>query len=154
MLASQKTIAVAESVTSGHLQAALSQADNAKHFFQGGITVYNLGQKSRHLHIEPIEAEACDCVSQPVTDQMALQVPVLFSSHIGVAITGYATTVPQKNIHGLFAFYAISFLGKIIDKDKITAPPLNALDAQLYFTDAVLEKLLKLEKTISGAAQP
>ena len=40
-----ETIAVAESLTSGHLQVALASAENASEFFQGGITVYNLGQR-------------------------------------------------------------------------------------------------------------
>ncbi len=51
----KETIAVAESVTAGLLQVALAQAENASEFFQGGITVYNLGQKFRHLGVEPIE---------------------------------------------------------------------------------------------------
>ena len=41
-----ESLAVAESVTSGHLQAALSSAENASHFYQGGITAYNLGQNA------------------------------------------------------------------------------------------------------------
>jgi nicotinamide-nucleotide amidase len=49
----QQTVAVAESVTSGHIQSTLSTAADAARFFQGGITTYNLGQKSRHLHVEP-----------------------------------------------------------------------------------------------------
>ena len=51
-----ETIAVAESLTAGLLQFALAAAEGASGYFQGGITVYNLGQKSRHLHIDPIDA--------------------------------------------------------------------------------------------------
>lgn len=56
VLENKQTLAVAESVTSGHLQAAISVAENASSFFQGGITAYNLGQKCRHLNIEPLHA--------------------------------------------------------------------------------------------------
>ena len=80
----KQTIAVAESVTAGHLQAALSSAVEASHFFQGGITAYNLGQKCRHLQVNPISAEGCNCVSEEVAGmvtpgcQTDKVVPVLF----------------------------------------------------------------------------
>ena len=53
-----ETLAVGESVTSGILQTAFATAMDASKFYQGGITAYNLGQKSRHLHINSIHAEA------------------------------------------------------------------------------------------------
>jgi len=53
MLQHFETLAVAESVTSGHLQAAFSSADQATNFFQGGITAYNVGQKARQLCYKP-----------------------------------------------------------------------------------------------------
>ena len=89
-----QTIAVAESLTSGHLQVALASAQNASKFFQGGITAYNLGQKARHLKIEPIHAENCNCVSEKVASQMALNVVDLFSTDWSIGITGYAAPVP------------------------------------------------------------
>ena len=36
LLQRRQTIAVAESVTAGHLQVALASAENASQFFQGG----------------------------------------------------------------------------------------------------------------------
>ena len=50
----QKTIAVAESVTAGLLQGAFSQATDARLFFQGGITAFNVGQKCRWLYVQSI----------------------------------------------------------------------------------------------------
>jgi nicotinamide-nucleotide amidase len=41
MISNPQTLAVAESVTSRHLQAALSVALDASKFFHGGITTYN-----------------------------------------------------------------------------------------------------------------
>jgi len=107
LLATHQTIAVAESVTAGHLQVALSLAENAINFFQGGITTYNIGQKARHLHIEPIHAQTCNCVSEKVAMEMAVNVCHLFLSDWGIAITGYASPVPEQNIKELFAIYAI-----------------------------------------------
>ena len=107
LVAKAETIAVAESVTAGLLQFAFSAAENAKDYFQGGITTYNLGQKSRQLHVEPIHAESCDCVSEKVSEQMALHVAARFQSHWGVAITGYASPVPESGGE-LFAHFSIS----------------------------------------------
>src|SRR5687768_1628184 len=86
LTAKKQTIAVAESVTAGHLQAALSSAIEASEFFQGGMTVYNLGQKCRHLDVEPINASTNDCISEEVARVMAISVAQLFSSHYSIAI--------------------------------------------------------------------
>ncbi|MEO5601480.1 MAG: nicotinamide-nucleotide amidohydrolase family protein [Cyclobacteriaceae bacterium] len=90
-----QTISVAESVTSGHLQAALSLANQATAFFHGGITAYNLGQKARHLSVNPIHALGCNCVSEKVAEEMAINVRRLFSSDWSIGITGYAAPVPE-----------------------------------------------------------
>ena len=108
LISSQQTLAVAESVSAGHLQAAFSAAPDANCFFQGGITTYNLGQKTRLLDVEPIHALACDCVSQEVTEQMARKICALFLSNYGIAITGYATPCPKKELkrfmHGCVSY--------------------------------------------------
>ena len=121
LAAEQQTIAVAESVTSGHLQAALSLAESASLFYQGGITVYNLGQKARHLNIDPIRAEACNSVSESIAAKMALNVCNMFSSDWGIGITGYAAPVPELNIYELHAYYAIACKGKPILAKKIVS---------------------------------
>jgi nicotinamide-nucleotide amidase len=143
LLARHETIAVAESVTSGHVQAALSLADNASDFYQGGITAYNLGQKCRHLHIEPIQALSCNCVSQKIATEMAKQVAGLFVSDWSIAITGYAAPVPELSIKKLFAYYAICHRNKLTEGRIIhIAAPLKPLDAQLYYTEKILKRLV------------
>ncbi len=47
-------LAIAESVTSGFLQAAFSTAQDASLFFEGGITTYNIDQEERHLFGQPL----------------------------------------------------------------------------------------------------
>jgi len=136
----QQSIAVAESVTSGHMQVALSAATDAAKFYQGGITAYNIGQKSRHLHVDPIHASACNCVSEQVANEMALEVCRLFTSDWGLAVTGYASKVPESN-NELFAYYAISYAGKILRSGRIEAPDGEPARTQAFYANELLKGL-------------
>jgi nicotinamide-nucleotide amidase len=82
----QETIAVAESVTAGLLQAAMASTELAMEFFQGGITAYNLGQKSRHLGVDPIQAQRCNCVSDQMAGTMAISASRMCEPGISMAI--------------------------------------------------------------------
>jgi PncC family amidohydrolase len=135
------TLSVAESVTAGHLQAALSLADGATDFFQGGITTYNLGQKSRHLGVDPIYGLKCNCVSEITSRQMALGSLSLFTSNWAIAITGYAAPVSELGIDELFAHYAIAFDGSIVLSKKIVTEEKGVRQVQLFYTDSVLKAL-------------
>lgn len=138
----KQTIAVAESVTAGHLQAALSSAVEASHFFQGGITAYNLGQKCRHLGVDPVYAEACNCVSEKVACTMALHVSTLFTSQYSIAVTGYAARMPEKGMNELFAWYAIAFNNQVIRSERIRTNK-ERVEAQVDYTAQVLQNFLE-----------
>jgi nicotinamide-nucleotide amidase len=142
LLKRKKTLSVAESVTSGHLQAAFSYAPDATRFFQGGLTAYNAGQKTRQLDIEPIYAMEDNCVSQQVANNMATNINKIFLSDYGLGITGYASVVPELNIHSLHAFVAISYNDKIILSQKITSAKKDSVDVQIDYTSQVLDLLL------------
>ena len=146
LTARKQTIAVAESVTAGHLQAALSSAIEASQFFQGGITAYNLGQKCRHLDVDPINAEDTNCVAEHIAQTMALNVSKMFLSHYSIAITGYASKMPEKGLNDLYAYYAIAHNNKIILCEKITTDK-ERVDAQVDYTWQVLRKLVTQLKT-------
>ena len=135
----KQSVAVAESVTSGLLQAALSNAKDAASFFQGGITAYNVGQKCRRLLVEPLHALECDSVSEYVARGMSLNVATLFTSDYGIGITGYAAKVPEKNINELYAFYAISEKNKIVTCGKLETNVEEGLPVQLFYTEEVLK---------------
>ncbi|MEO5684878.1 MAG: CinA family protein [Chitinophagaceae bacterium] len=143
LLAKGQTIAVAESVTSGLIQFALSSMENAEKFYHGGVTAYNIAQKFKHLNVEPIHALECNCVSQKIADEMAINVSADFNSDWGIGITGYATPVPESE-HKVFAFYAISFQQTIMTAGKMdsikTVPP----GPQISYVNAVLEVLKEL----------
>jgi PncC family amidohydrolase len=133
------SVAVAESVTSGLLQAAFSNADDASLFFQGGITAYNIGQKCRHLLVEPLHAIECNCVSEKISQQIAVNICNLFVSNYAIGITGYAAKMPEKNIYDLFAYYAISSNEKIIKSGRIVSNEEEGLATQLFFINSVLK---------------
>ncbi|MBT1708194.1 nicotinamide-nucleotide amidohydrolase family protein [Fulvivirgaceae bacterium PWU5] len=140
MVAHEETLAIAESVTAGQLQAAISLADGASLFFQGGLTAYNIGQKARLLQVEPIHALACNCVSDRVSAQMARHVSTLFSSDWGIAITGYAAPLPECGIEEtLFAFYAVAYNGEIVLEKKIETTKEGIYNVQRYYVAQILE---------------
>lgn len=144
----KQTLAVAESVTSGILQAVISAATEAAKFFQGGITAYNIGQKVLHLGIEPIQAEQCNCVSAQTASQMALGVAELFRGDWGVGITGYASPVPESG-NQLFAYCAITFKGKVIHEEKIVPVATDFFPVQLEYAVKVVERLKSCINTSS-----
>ncbi len=140
LIEKKESISVAESVTAGLMQLKLASAENASEFFQGGMTAYNIGQKYRHLKIDPIHAATVNCVSQQIAEQMSLSVCEMFSSQWGIGITGYATPVPQGGFK-LFAFYSISYKNRIVSKGKISAAEEKPDIIQALYVSSVFEKL-------------
>ena len=57
------TLAVAESLTCGNVQAHIGRVSGASNFFLGGITAYTLAQKVRHLGVDHDRAAVANCVS-------------------------------------------------------------------------------------------
>jgi len=141
------SVSMAESVTSGLLQCAFSNIPDASGFFQGGITAYNVGQKCRHLLVEPLHAIANDSVSEKVAQDLATNVCRLFTSNYGIGIVGYAATMPEKNINSLYAYFAIAYEGNIIQAGKITTEAEEGFPAQLYYTESLLREFLSGLKT-------
>jgi PncC family amidohydrolase len=152
LVARAQSVAVAESVTAGQLQTAISMADNALCYFQGGITTYNIGQKALHLKVDPVHAAACDCVSEKIAGQMADNVAKLFLSDWGIAITGYASPVPEKGIDKLFACYSFYFRGKEMNTQTVFVENNSPDKVRQYYTDLILNDFLKIlaDSSVSG----
>jgi nicotinamide mononucleotide (NMN) deamidase PncC len=74
---------------------------------------------------------------------MALSVAEMFNSHYSIAITGYATRMPEKGLNDLYAYYAIAFKNKVVACEKITTVK-ERVDAQVDYTWQVLRKLVTL----------
>ncbi len=136
-----KSLAVAESVTAGHVQAAFSLGFEASKFFQGGITAYNLGQKTRHLNIDPILGDKVNCVAGDVAKNMALEVNKMFTSDYGVGITGYASPMPDSK-GALFAYFALAYRQKIVSIKKLSSAVKSPFEVQVYYANEVLKHTL------------
>jgi nicotinamide-nucleotide amidase len=146
LVSQHKTLSIAESVTSGHLQAAVSLAPMATSFFQGGITTYNINQKTRLLNIDAAHALSCNCVSEKVATEMALNAAKMFQSDWAISITGYAAPVPELGINQLFAFWATSHRGEIKSVHVIRAKEEDPLDVQIFYANEVLKSFHQILK--------
>ena len=98
-----RTVAAAESLTAGRVQALIASISGASAYFAGGVTTYNIDQKVALLGVERAVAAPVDCVSEAIARQMAIGVRALFGADVGVATTGYAEpwgaiTAPMAHI--------------------------------------------------------
>jgi PncC family amidohydrolase len=141
----KQKVSVAESVTAGLLQAALASADTALQFFEGGITAYNIDQKVKHLHIDRQQGEACNCVSEQTAAEMAIGACDLFNTDWAIAVTGYATSVPESDFK-LFAFYAICRGKRLLEANRLQLTNKKPLEAQLSYVNTILDRFAALLK--------
>lgn len=150
------TLAVAESITCGRLQATLGAIGGASTFFEGGVTVYNLGQKTRLLGVDAQHAETVNSVSQRVAFELAGGICRLFESDIGIGTTGYAEASPENGIDIPMAYFALCRHndGNIenISGRQIFGAGLSRVQMQQQVSDAALTALLAYLETGSAHA--
>ncbi len=139
LLKSKKTVAVAESVTSGLLQFAFSNTMDTIEFFEGGITAYNPNQKFRLLNVEPKHALEVNCVSEKVAFELASNARNKFSSDYGIGVTGYASEVPESD-YKLFAYFSIVDKEREIAAAKMVAEPSEGIGVQLHYVSEILRE--------------
>ncbi|HYC72949.1 MAG TPA: CinA family protein [Opitutaceae bacterium] len=101
------SVAAAESLTTGHVQAAIGAVSGASNYFRGGLTAYTLEHKVRQLGVDRAAAEASDCVSPVVAEQMARGACALFGADVAVATTGYAEPDPARAVRVPHAWWAV-----------------------------------------------
>lgn len=148
------TLAVAESVTCGQVQARVGGISGASDFFRGGITAYSLDQKVRHLGVERAAARRVNSVSAEIVGQMARGVCALFRSDLGIATSGYAEPAPAENVSDPFAWWALVHVrrGRIVGErhGRIECPGEARTDVQAIVADAVLAELVEYLRELRG----
>lgn len=141
------TLAVAESMSCGHVQGRIGAVSGASEFFLGGITAYSLDQKVQHLGVQRAAAKKVNSVSREIAEQMALGACKLFGSDLGIATTGYAEAVPAEKISAPFAFWALVHRqkGRIaqVRHGRVECPGEPRTQAQAIVAEAVVAELIE-----------
>src|SRR5205085_2097479 len=117
--------------------------ENATLFYEGGITAYNIHQKCTHLFIDPLHAISCNCVSERVAEEMALGISRSFKTTWGIAITGYASPIPEERFEDLYACYAFCFEREIIKKATVRADKAEPGMVQQFYVRAVIKDFIQ-----------
>lgn len=148
------TLAAAESLTCGRVQARVGEISGASRFFRGGITAYTLDEKVRHLGVDRAAARRVNAVSAEVAAQMARGVCGLFDSDLGVATTGYAEPSPDAGVLEPFAWWALAHRRRgrfvAVRTGRVECPGATRCDAQQFVADAVLVELVAYLEQIRG----
>ncbi len=140
------TLAVAESLTAGHVQARVAAASGASNYFLGGVTAYTLDQKVRLLGVNRAHARRVNCVSQRVAVEMAVGAMQLFGADLAVATTGYAEPARAAGVKSPMAWWAICQRlpnGRLaLNSGTIEVPGADRLEAQTRIAEDVIGRLI------------
>ena len=158
----RRTLAVAESLTCGRVQARIGQISGASEFFLGGLTAYSLDQKVRHLGVDRATAAPANSVSAAVAEQMARGVCTLFGSELGLATTGYAEpfdaaqggAAPAGGIVQPFAWWALVHeLGggkRSVRSGRVDCPGATRTQVQEKVAEVVVAELVDYLRELRG----
>ncbi|GAL85965.1 hypothetical protein MYP_3194 [Sporocytophaga myxococcoides] len=142
LVSNDKTLSVAESVTGGNIQALFASVPMALDFYQGGITTYNIGQKVKHLGVEPIHASKFNSVSDKVARELAFGVIKLFMSDFSIAVTGYVGPDENNDSGKPIAFVSISYITNEklseVYQEKIEYDLMARDEVQKYFAECAI----------------
>jgi nicotinamide-nucleotide amidase len=148
------TLAAAESLTCGRVQARIGAVSGASNFFLGGLTAYSLEQKVRHLGVDREHAESVDCVSQRVAEEMARGASALFGSDLAVGTTGYAEAEAERGIRAPLAWWALWHDRRdgraTVRSGFIEAPGTERTKMQQLVADAVVGELVRYLREVRG----
>ena len=102
MMEQGKTVATAESCTSGRIASTLTSVSGASDYFLGGLVAYQDEVKIAHLGVSAEMIAEHDVVSREVVEQMVKGACRFFGSDYALASTGYAgggtETIPSGTI--------------------------------------------------------
>ena len=148
------TLAAAESLTCGRVQACIGAVSGASEFFLGGVTAYSLAQKVKLLGVNRAAAKKVNSVSAEVAEQMARGVCALFGSDLGIATTGYAEPSPKEGVSDPFAWWALAHRrrGRFVRvaSGRIECPGATRIEAQAIVAEAVVAELVEHLRAVRG----
>jgi nicotinamide-nucleotide amidase len=112
-----KTIAVAESCTGGHIAGRITSVKGASAYFKGGLVPYSIEIKESVLGVSSDTVQQQGVVSEQTVLEMAEKCCLLFKSDYALSISGYL----EKNDHGNEVWIGVSD-GVRSEARKIIAP--------------------------------
>ncbi len=145
------TLAVAESLTGGRVQARVTAVSGASKFFLGGLTAYTLEQKVKQLGVDRVAAARVNCVSAEVAEQMVHGVCGLFGADVGVATTGYAEPSPAEGVAVPFAWWAVLVRGGgmfALKRGRVECPGATRGEAQETIADVAVAELIAVLREV------
>ncbi len=152
--APRRTLAVAESLTAGHVQARVASVSGSSEYFLGGVTAYTIDQKVKLLGVDRAAANKVNCVSAGVAEQMARGACALFHADLAVATTGYAEPAPKERVTMPFAWWAIAHRGVrgkfSMRHGRVECPGEARVSVQAIVADAVLAELVAFLREFRG----
>ncbi len=141
------TLAVAESLTGGQVQARIAAVSGASDYFLGGVTAYTLEQKVKLLGVNRAHAKSADCVSQRVAVEMAAGAAKLFGADLAVATTGYAEPAPKKKVRTPHAWWALCHRHRsgaaVVLSGFVEVPGADRVTVQARVAETVLAELVR-----------
>jgi nicotinamide-nucleotide amidase len=148
------TLAVAESLTCGQVQAHIGAVSGASDYFLGGLTAYTLEQKVRHLGVNRAHARRVNGVSQRVAVEMAQGACALFKADLAVATTGYAEPDRAAGSKVSMAWWALCHRKRggraVIISGQVEMPGAARVAAQACVTQEVLGALVEYLRELRG----
>jgi nicotinamide-nucleotide amidase len=146
----RRTLAVAESLTCGNVQAYIGRISGASEFFLGGITAYTLEQKVKLLAVNRDAAEKANCVSAEIAEQMARGAACSFGADLALATTGYAEPSAEHDVAVPFAWWALASRDGVswsVQSHRVDCPDANRVEVQAAITLAAIKGLLEHLRT-------
>jgi nicotinamide-nucleotide amidase len=148
------SLAAAESLTCGRVQARIGAVSGASEYFRGGVTAYTLEQKVKLLGVDAAAAEKVNCVSAAVAEQMARGACLLFNADVAAATTGYAEPNAALKVPEPFAWWAVARrqgANFLVKSGRVDCPGASRIDVQERVAEAAIGALVVFLREIRGA---
>ncbi len=111
------SISIAESMTGGSLMGNLTKNPGISKIFKGGIVCYQPDIKIKLLGVPQDKIDLYSCESNEMSSILAYQIKTIFSTDVGIGITGLASpgalSTPSKPSGSVFI--SIYFAGSIYE---------------------------------------
>lgn len=148
------TLAAAESLTAGNVQARIASVSGSSGYFLGGLTAYSIDEKVKLLGVNRAAAKRVNCVSARVAEEMAAGVAKLFGADLAVATTGFAEPSAADGVEAPMAWWAVahrrSGRGVKIFSGRVECPGEPRVAVQQIVAEAVLAELVAYLRELRG----